>query len=139
MKHRLSSPTTSATTTETTSKPEKKGIRRLLILVANTMGLAALYYVLPSFGFFYLPHIYLAAGGGLALWYVIYNKGFQTKGKTPEALSPALTLQERQQLIEDGNRRFEASQWALLILLPLLLVFFFDIIYLFMIPEGLFS
>ena len=111
----------------------------MLILVANTLGLTALYYVLPIFGFFYLPHVYLTIGGGLALWYVIYNKGFQTKGKTPEMLSDALPLQERQRLIEEGERRFEASRWALLILLPLLFVFFFDIIYLFMIPEGLFS
>ena len=116
-----------------------KAVRRMLILIANTIGFAALYYILPALGFFYMPHIYLVAGGGLALWYIIYNRGFNTKGKTPDMLSDALSLEERQELIRMGEVRFEKTRWALLILLPLLLVFLFDMIYLFMIPEGLFA
>ena len=56
----------------------QKALRRLLILFANTLLLATLYYVLPGVGFFYMPQIYLVLGGGLALWYVIYNRGFIT-------------------------------------------------------------
>ncbi len=111
----------------------------MLILIANTIGFAALYYILPVLGFFYMPHVYLAGGGGLALWYIIYNRGFNLKGKTPDMLSDTLTLEERQRLIRESEERFERTRWALLILLPLLLVFLFDTIYLFIIPEGLFS
>ena len=111
----------------------------MLILVANTIGLTALYYVLPMFGFFYMPHIYLMAGGGLALWYIIYNRGFNTRGKTPDMLSDTLSLEERRELIRIGEERFEKTRWVLLILLPLLLVFLIDIVYLFLIPEDLLS
>ena len=116
-----------------------KTVRRMLILIANTIGFTALYYILPVLGFFYMPHIYLAVGGGLSIWYIIYNRGFNLKGKTPDMLSDTLTLEERQKLIRESEERFEKTRWALLILLPLLLVFLIDTIYLFMIPEGLFS
>lgn len=118
---------------------KKKAIRRILILIANTLGLATLYYVIPAFGFYYMPHIYLILGGGLAVWYVLYNHGFNTHGKTAEMLPDSLPLEERQHMIAEGTRRFEQTRWVLLILLPILLVFLFDTIYLFMIPEGLFS
>ena len=119
--------------------PKKEGIRRMLSLVAITVTLATLYYLLPAFGFFYAPHVYLAVGGGLALGYVIYNRGFYLRGITADMLPDHIPAEKRQQMIEDGARRFEKSRWMLLILLPILLVFMIDIIYLFMIPEGLFS
>ena len=111
----------------------------MLFLIANTIGFTALYYILPMLGFFYMPHVYLIAGGGLALWYIIYNRGFTLKGKTPDMLSDTLSLEERQELIRVSEEHFEKTRWVLLILLPLLLVFLIDTIYLFMIPEGLFS
>ena len=111
----------------------------MLILIANTIGFTALYYILPALGFIYMPHVYLVAGGGLAIWYIIYNRGFDLKGKTPDMLSDTLPLEERQKLIRESEERFERTRWALLILLPLLLVFLIDTIYLFMIPEGLLS
>ena len=116
-----------------------KAVRRMLFLIANTIGLTALYYILPMLGFFYMPHIYLSAGGGLALWYIIYNRGFNTRGKTPDMLSDKLSPEERKELIRVGEERFEKTRWVLLILLPLLLVFLIDTVYLFLIPEGLFS
>ena len=118
---------------------QKKGIRRMLILVANTLILVTLYYLLPGLGFFYMPHIYLLGGGALALWFVIYNRGFNTRGKTADMLPDTLPLEKRQRMIEEGEKRFEKTRWVLLILLPLMLVFLVDTIYLFLIPEGLFS
>ena len=116
-----------------------KAARRMLILIANTIGFGALYYILPALGFIYMPHVYLVAGGGLSIWYIIYNRGFDLKGKTPDMLSDALPLEERQKLIRESEERFERTRWVLLILLPILLVFLIDMIYLFMIPEGLLS
>ena len=121
------------------SVPKKIAIRRMLLLVAITVALATLYYLLPALGFLYAPHVYLAVGGGLALGYVIYNRGFYLRGVTADMLPGHIPAEKRQQMIEDGARRFQSSRWMLLILLPILLVFMIDIIYLFMIPEGLFS
>ena len=115
----------------------KKSLRRLLILFANTLLFATLYYVLPGVGFFYIPVVYLILGGGLALWYVIYNRGFNTRGKTADMLPDEMPLSQRESLIAEGKRREKRSQWALYILLPLLLVILFDVIYLFLFPEGL--
>ena len=98
-----------------------------------------LYYVLPRFGFLYTPHVYLFGGGALAIWYVIYNRGFNTRGKTADMLPDELPLEKREALIAEGERRFQKTRWALFILLPLLFVFLFDTVYLFLIPEGLFS
>ena len=111
----------------------------MLILFANTLILATLYYLLPGLGFFYTPQIYLIGGGALTLWYVIYNRGFNTRGKTVDMLPDSFSVEERQRLIDEGERRFEKTKWVLLILLPILFVFFIDIIYLFFLPEGLFA
>ena len=126
------------------NQPEGSGVsktsmRRMLFLIANTVGLAVLYYLLSTLGFFYLPHIYLIGGGTLAIWYVIYNHGFNTRGKTADMLPDELPLEKREELIAEGKQRAQRSAWALLILLPLVFVFLFDTIYLFFIPEGLFS
>ena len=107
----------------------------MLLLVAITVGLTTLYYLLPKIGFYYAPHVYLAVGTVLALGYVLYNRGFNTRGKTEDMLPNHLSAEVRQQMIEDGKRRLEKSKWAHMILLPILLVFLIDIIYLFMSPE----
>lgn len=55
--------------------------RRLLAVLLCMIPAVAIYYGLPLLGFLY-PHIlYTAAGCALALWYVIYNRGFATRGE----------------------------------------------------------
>ena len=116
-----------------------RNLRKFLILLANTLLFATLYYVIPGLGFIYTPHVFLILGGALAIGYVVYNRGFNTKGKTADMLPDELPLQEREALIAEGLRREKRSQWVLYLLLPLLLVILFDVIYLFLIPEDLFS
>lgn len=111
----------------------------MALLVANTVLMTILYYVAPAIGFPYLPVVYLLGGGALALWFVIYNRGFQTKGKTADMLPGHLTLEERERIIAEGERRFRKSRWALTVLLPVIFVFLIDTVYLFILPKGLFS
>ncbi len=111
----------------------------MLLLVLNTAALACLYFVLASHGFPYVTFIYLFIGAALAIWYVIYNRGFNTRGKTADMLPDSIPLAEREALIEAGKQRMQKSRWALLILLPLLITLLLDMVYLFLIPEGLFS
>jgi len=110
----------------------------VLVLAANLLLFGTLYYLAPSLGFYHLPFIYLGVGAVLALWYVIYNKGFRTLHKTADMLPEELSLEEREFLIADGKRRMESSRWALLIILPLLAVFLVDYVYL-NLPEAWFS
>ncbi|HBF15509.1 MAG TPA: hypothetical protein DDW30_07500 [Clostridiales bacterium] len=109
--------------------------RRLLAVLLCLIPAVAIYYGLPLLGFLY-PHIlYTAAGGALALWYVIYNRGFATRGKTAADLSPDLPLAEREAMIAEGKRRQARSAWALYILLPILFTLLIDTVILFLLPE----
>ena len=113
--------------------PFRKGQTGLmLLLIFNTGWLAALYFVLPAvLQFAYLPAVYLAVGGALGLWFVIYNKGFTRRRIKPENLPIGMTEAERAAWNEEGERLFRRSRWALTIIIPILLVFFADLLYLF--------
>lgn len=113
--------------------PLRNGQTRLmLLLILNTGLFAAVYFVLPTLLHFrYLPQIYLAAGVALALWFVVYNKGFTHRNVRPEDLPDTLTPEQKEAWIEEGKTRFARSRWALLIIIPILLTFLFDMLYLF--------
>ncbi len=115
----------------------RSAVLRLLLLLVATVGFLLLYYIIPRLGFLYMPHIYLLVGGGLALWFVIYNRGFNTKGKTPDMLPDEIPLSRREEMIREGEARLSRSRWALYVILPLLVTLLVDMIYLFVIPEGL--
>ncbi len=107
----------------------------MLSLLVNTVILMVVYFWLPTqFEFSYLPFIYLGIGAILLLYYVIYNRGFSGKNITPDMLSDTMTLEEKQQYIKDSRERMEKSKWVLTILIPIMLVFAVDMIYLFVIP-----
>ena len=113
--------------------PFRKGQTGLaLLLIFNTAWLATLYFVLPAVLYFpYLPFIYLAIGGALTVWFVIYNKGFTHRRKTPENLPIEMKKDEIEAWNAAGERLFRRSRWALTFIIPILLVFFADLIYLF--------
>ncbi len=116
--------------------------KRMVVLIVNTLFFAVLYFVISKISYYAQLAVcmtYLIGGGALGLWYVIYNRGFVTKGKTPEMLSSDIPYDERVAMIEDGRRRMERSRWALLIIFPILATFLLDMIYLFLIPEELFG
>ena len=73
-------------------KDFRRAKQSVLILVANLILFFSLYYLLPKVGFYYLPFIYIIGGGILAMWYVIYNRGFRTRNKTPDMLPEELSL-----------------------------------------------
>ena len=116
------------------------GTRRLLLLLAvNTLLALLLYYLVPALlpaPIPYMMPVYLALGTGFALAYVIYNRGFRTRGKTPADLPEHLTAAEREAMIADGERRWLRSRWMLTILLPIIITFLCDMILLFLIPES---
>lgn len=121
-------------------KPESKKL--MLYLLANTVLMMALYFAIPALTHFsYMPLIYLLAGAGLGIYYVIYNRGFAGKGATPDQLPDTMTLVEKQKFIDDSRERMKKSRWVLTVLLPIILTFLADMIYLFVFPyfESLFS
>jgi len=116
--------------------------RLLIFLLINSVILTVLYFWIPTrWHFEHLPAIYLVAGVVLALYYVIYNRGFAFKNATPEMLPSHLSTIEKQRLIEDAKLREKKSRWTLTLLVPILLTFLADMIYLYIFPyfEGLFA
>ena len=112
--------------------PFKNGQTRLmLLLIFNTALFVAIYFTVPVLTrFVYLPVIYLAVGGGLMLWFVFYNRGFSLRNAKPEDLPDTLSRAEKEEKIAEAKARFQRSRWALTIVIPILLTFFFDMIYL---------
>lgn len=107
----------------------------MLCLVANTVLMIALYFAIPALTRFpYMPQVYLVAGAGLGIYYVIYNRGFAGKGITPEQLPETMSLAEKQKFIEDSQARLHKSRWVLTLLVPILFTYMIDMLYLFVFP-----
>ena len=119
-------------------KPEMK--KTAIHLLINSILLVVLYFAVAKI-FPYIWVIYLAAGAGIGFYYVIYNKGFSGKGVTPDMLPATMSLAEKEAFIEDSRKRLHDSRWVLTILVPILLTFMLDMIYLFIFPylEAIFS
>lgn len=114
-------------------KPEGKKL--LFHLLINSAVLITLYFLIPSLvNFSYMPHIYLIVGAGLALYYVIYNRGFVGKNATPDMLPNSMTPVQKQAYIEESKKRFRDSRWVLTVIVPIILTFFADMLYLFIFP-----
>ena len=79
--------------------------------------------------------IYLAAGVGLGLYYVIYNRGFVGKNATPDVLPDTMSPAEKQAFLDDSKARLQKSRWVLTLLIPIILTFAADMIYLFLFPQ----
>lgn len=114
--------------------------KRFLLVLLCTIPAAAVYYVLPQVGFVWGHVLYTALGGGLAVWLVIYNRGFVLRGKTAGDLDPSLPLAEREAMLADSRRRQARSAWALYLILPILFTLLIDTVFLFLLPDrSLFS
>ena len=114
-------------------KPDGKKL--MLYLLTNTVLLAGLYYLIPYLTkgkFEYMPHIYIVLGAVLALYYVIYNRGFVGKNTTPDMLPGNMSSVEKQRFLDESRERQKKSRWVLTLLIPIIVTFFIDVIYLFL-------
>lgn len=75
--------------------------------------------------------VYMVAFAALLIAYIIYNRAFTRKGVTVEMLPNAWSDEEKKEYIEDGKRRIERSSWMLMIIIPLLITFIAEAMYLF--------
>ena len=73
--------------------------------------------------------------------YIIYNRGFRTKGITADMLPDHWTVEQKEEYIADGKKRLEESSWMLSVMIPLLVTIAADAIYLFTWPmvQNLFN
>ena len=73
--------------------------------------------------------------------YFIYNRGFVGRNTTPDMLPDTMSLAEKEAFLADCRARNEKSKWVLTILIPIILTFLAEMVYLFLIPQitGIFS
>ncbi len=120
---------------EETAPRKKFNFKLLGILALNTVLLFGIYRVCMSLPYFEIVlGIYIAVTAALALGYVIYNRGFSRKGITFEMLPDTMSEQQKREFIEDGAAREKKSKWMLTLLIPLIFVFMFELIELYMLP-----
>ena len=101
-------------------KIPKGDIIRLLALIATVAGIYGAYKFFLSTFENYTLHIliiYSVLATVSTLTYVIYNRGFSRRGLTPEMLPDTMSAEEKQEFIEDGNRRLRRSRPLLMVVL----------------------
>ena len=112
----------------------------IYVLVNSAFFMILYFWVSYALQFMYMAAIYLLIGVGFGLYYLIYNRGFVAKDVTPDMLPNRMTLVEKQRFIEDAKRRAHQSRWVLTVIIPVVLTFLADMVYLFIFPsfEGMF-
>ena len=126
--------------------PEKGKKKTLLLLFINTVLAFSLYSAALSFAeatdstffSFLVMILYMALLLGFTLAYLVYNRFFYKKGLTKEQLPDDWSEEKKEAFLADGENRLKKSRFMLLIIVPLIITFLFDTLYLFVL-EPLFT
>ena len=113
--------------------------KRLWLTVGLSFLLLFVYYGCVALGYFKAVMItYGVAFAAVLVTYLAYNRGFINKDVTPEML-PADWSEEQKQAFLEGNRsRAEKSRWMVTLIIPFVVVFMCEALYLF-VWDGLLS
>lgn len=119
-----------------------KAKKRAGILIISSLASLFIYYGLTAIN---IPALqmgvmitYMAAFGIFLVAYIAYNRAFSRKGITIEMLPDTMTREQKEAYIKDGERRLERSEWMLMVIIPLLVTFAAEAMYLF-VWTGLFE
>ena len=74
---------------------------------------------------------YMVIFGGFLIAYVAYNRAFSRKNITADMLPDEWTDEQKQDYVNDGKVRAEKSRWMLSVIVPFLVTFIADTLYLF--------
>ena len=119
--------------------PEKGKKKTLLLLFINTVLALSFAEATDSTFFSFLVMIlYMALLLGFTLAYLVYNRFFYKKGLTKEQLPDDWSEEKKEAFLVDGENRLKKSRFMLLIIVPLIITFLFDTLYLFVL-EPLFT
>lgn len=117
------------------SERKPRNIKKALLLVGATVLFLSTYIIcVATFPELTLA-VYTAALAGFSIAYVVYNRGFSRKNVKMEDLPMSWSTAEKHEFIEDGRRRLERSSWMLLVIIPLVIVYAYEVINLFLLPQ----
>lgn len=104
-------------------------------LAALIILFIAVFRLLKLYGLYLFAIIlYSAVTLAVAIYYIIYNRGVISGKVTPDMLPAEWSAAQKQALIDDLAARRKKSKWALLILLPMIIVFAFELLELYFFP-----
>ena len=110
-------------------------IRLALTLSALILVFLATFKLMKSLDLYLVAiTLYTAITLAVALWYIIYNKGSVSGPITPGMLPADWSADQKQAFIDDLLARRKRSKWALLILIPMIVVFGFELLELYIFP-----
>ncbi len=110
--------------------PETK--RHLVMVFLLTAVLLILYYGGMAIGLVReVMIVYFVAFGLLLVGYLAYNRGFVNKNVTEADLPDDWPDEKKQAFVEGNRRRAEKSRWMLTLIIPFVLVFMAEALYLF--------
>lgn len=115
------------------AKPMPKHFKlRLAATLALTFVLLFLYYGCVAFGLAQAVMIaYFVVFGGLIIAYLAYNRAFVNKDVTADMLPADWSEERKQAFVEDNRRRAERSRWMMVVIIPFIIVFMCEALYLF--------
>lgn len=115
------------------SKPMTKEFkRRLWATVALTFILLFVYYGCVAVGLAKAVMIaYFVTFTVLIVIYLAYNRGFVNKDVTVEMLPADWSEEKKQSFVEGNKRRAERSRWMMIVIIPFVIVFMCEVLYLF--------
>jgi hypothetical protein len=117
------------------SERKPRNIKKALLLVGATILFLSTYIIcVQTFPEITLT-VFTVALAGFSIAYVVYNRGFSRKNVKMEDLPMSWSTAEKHEFIEDGRRRLERSSWMLLVIIPLVIVYAYEAINLFLLPQ----
>ena len=105
---------------------------RLLVTVVLTFILLFLYYGCVAIGMAQAVMIaYFVVFAALIITYLAYNRGFVNKDVTVDMLPADWDEEKKQAFLEANRRRAERSRWMVMVIIPFVIVFMCEALYLF--------
>ena len=114
---------------------EREARQLMLMLLGSSVLILTVYFVLNSLEFWPIFFIYMGISAVLILIYVIYNKGFVYKDATPEMLPNTMTPEQKETVLGEAKARLRKSRWMLTLIIPFVLAFMLDALYLFILSD----
>ena len=106
-----------------------------LTLAALIIVFIAVFRLLKLYDLYLVAVIlYTAVTLGVAIYYIIYNRGVISGKVTPDMLPAEWSAEQKQAMIDDIAARRKKSKWALLILIPMIFVFALELLELYFFP-----
>lgn len=106
--------------------------KRMWTTVTLTFALLFIYYACIALGFAQpIMIVYFVAFAAILVTYLAYNRGFVNKDVTVDMLPDDWSEEKKQEFVKANHDRAEKSRWMVTLIIPFVVVFMCEALYLF--------